>query len=227
MLNDQAAAFVSVAARPVPARPAIRGPLAAPDRGNTDKQGRHAQVGQKTVMFSDLSGAIMAQDDTVARIVIREHPDLGDSAVEIDVLSDEARAIEKAALQVAVVDLYLPGEDEPHRVTMDAGSFDQLATDQEMTELLSTARPARRSSRTGPAGPARGDRGSYASLEQAGKPHKGRVTDAEKRLVVERFDEINERLTGQGLRPISLAEPEHVERYGLAELATERSVEPE
>jgi hypothetical protein len=184
-------------------------------------------VGQKTVMFSDLSGAIIAQEDTLARIVIREHPELGDSPVEIDVLSDEARAIEKAALQVAVVDIYLPGEDEPHRVAMDAESFDKLATDKVMSELLITARPARRSSRASAASPARGDRGSYASLEQAGKPHKGKVTDAEKRLVREHFDEINDRLAGQGLRTISLADREHVERYSLAELARERGVEPE
>jgi hypothetical protein len=51
-------------------------------------------VGQKTVRFSDLSGEIIAQDDTVARIVIHEHPELGDSPVEIEVLTDEARAIE-------------------------------------------------------------------------------------------------------------------------------------
>lgn len=184
-------------------------------------------MGQKTVRFSDLSGAIIAQEDTLARIVIREHPELGDSPVEIDVLSDEARAIEKAALQVAVVDLYLPGEDEPHRVAMDAESFDKLATDKVMSELLITARPARRSSRASAASPARGDRGSYASLEQAGKPHKGKVTDAEKQLVNEHFDEINDRLAGQGLRTISLADREHVERYSLAELARERGIEPE
>jgi hypothetical protein len=86
-------------------------------------------VGQKTVRFSDLSGEIITQDDAVARIVIQEHPELGDSPVEIEVLTDEARAIDKAALRVAVVDLYFPGEDAPHRVAMDAGSFDQLATE--------------------------------------------------------------------------------------------------
>jgi hypothetical protein len=180
-------------------------------------------VGQKTVRFSDLSGSIITQDDALARIVIREHPDLADSPVEIEVLTDEARAIEQAALPVAVVDLYLPGEDEPHRVAMDAGSFDKLATDKAMSELLISARPARRSSRTGPASPARGD---YASAEQAGKPHRGRVTDTERQLVREHFDEINDRLAGQGLRTISLADPEHVERYDLAELASERGVEP-
>jgi hypothetical protein len=182
-------------------------------------------VGQKTVRFSDLSGALIVQDDSLARIVIREHPELGDSPVEIDVLTDEARAIEKAALEVAVVDLYLPGEDEPHRVAMDADSFDQLATDKAMSELLISARPARRGARTSPASQARGDRGSYASLDQAGQPHRGKVTDAEKQLVREHFDEINERLAGQGLRTIDLANREHVERYSLAELATQRGVE--
>ena len=184
-------------------------------------------MGQKTVRFSDLSGAIIAQEDTLARIVIREHPELGDSPVEIDVLSEEALAIEKAALQVAVVDLYLPGEDEPHRVAMDAESFDKLATDKVMSELLITARPARRSSRASAASPARADRSSYASLEQAGQPHKGKVTDAEKRLVGDHFDEINNRLAGQGLRTISLADREQVERYSLAGLARERGIEPE
>jgi len=183
-------------------------------------------VGQKTVRFSDLSGEIITRDDALARIVIHEHPELGDSPVEIEVLTDEARAIEKAALRVAVVDLYLPGDSEPHRVAMDADSFDKLATDRAMSELLITARPVRRSSKASAVSPARSDRANYASLEHAGKPHKGRITDTEKQLVDEHFDEINERLAEQGLRTISLADREHVERYGLEKLASERSVAP-
>ncbi len=184
-------------------------------------------MGQKTVRFSDLSGEIITRDDAVARIVVHEHPELGDGPVEIEALTDEARAIEKAAVRVAVVDLYLPGDEEPHRVAMDADSFDKLATDKPMSEILITARPARRSSRASAAGPARGDRTSYADPAHAGQPHKGRITDAEKQLVRERFDEINARLAGQGMRTISLADPEHVERYGLAELARSRGVEPD
>jgi hypothetical protein len=184
-------------------------------------------VGQKTVRFSDLSGEIISRDDAVARIVVHEHPELGDGPVEIEALTDEARAIEKAALRVAVVDLYLPGDEEPHRVAMAADSFDQLATDRPVGELLIAARPARRSSRTAAGGPARGDRTNYADPAHAGQPHKGRVTDAEKQLVHERFDEINERLAGQGMRTISLADSEHVERYGLEELASSRGVEPD
>ena len=53
------------------------------------------------------------RDDSLARIVIREHPELGEGPVEIETLADEALAIEKSALQVAVLDLYLPGETEP------------------------------------------------------------------------------------------------------------------
>ena len=184
-------------------------------------------MGQKTVRFSDLSGEIITRDDAVARIVVLEHPELGDGPVEIEALTDEAREIEKAALRVAVVDLYLPGDDEPRRAAMDCGAFDKLATDKPMGELLIAARPARRSSRAAAARPARGDRTNYADPAHAGQPHKGRITDAEKQLVRERFDQINERLAGQGMRTISLADREHVERYGLEELARSRGVEPD
>lgn len=183
-------------------------------------------MGQKTVRFSDLSGEIITRDDAVARIVVHEHPELGDSPVEIEALTDEARAMEKAALRVAVMDLYIPGEPEPHRVAMDADSFDKLATDRPMSEVLITARPARRSPKAAAVSPARGDRTDYTDATHAGKPHKGRVTDAEKALVREHFDEINERLAAQGSRTISLADREHVERYGLEELASSRGIEP-
>src|SRR6266699_950479 len=89
------------------------------------REGRN--MGQKTVRFSDLSGQLIMQDDALARIVIHEHPELGDGPVEIEVLADEAKVIEKAALRVAMVDIYLPGEDEPRRVAMDAAAFDKLA----------------------------------------------------------------------------------------------------
>jgi hypothetical protein len=189
-------------------------------------------VGQKTVRFSDLSGQLITEEDTLARVVVLEHPELGDSPVEFEALSDEARAIEKAALRVAVLELHLPGEDEPRRVTVDLDGFDAMATDTAMSELLITARPARKSSRTTSATSSRGSRSgngsggaskvNYASLEHAGEPHKGKITDTEKQLVQEHFDEINDRLVSQGLRTISLADPDHVERYGLGELAREQ-----
>jgi len=183
-------------------------------------------VGQKTVRFSDLSGQLITDDEAPARIVVSEHPGLPDGPVEIEALTAEATDIEKAGGQAALVDLYFPGDEQPRRVVLAVAEFDKLATDRPMSEILAAARPARRSSRSGTAAGGREDRTNYATIEHAGKPHKGKTTDAEKRLVRENLGEINERLAAQNLRTISLADPEHVERYGLDELAAALS-EPE
>lgn len=196
-------------------------------------------VGQKTVRFSDLSGQLITEENTLARVVVLEHPELGDSPVEFEALTDEALAIDQAALQVAVVELHLPGDEEPRRVTVDLDTFDAMATDTGMGELLISARPARKSSRSVSATSSRGSRagsgttvtpagkGNYATLEHAGEPHKGKITDTEKQLVQQNFEQINDRLVNQGLRTISLADPDHVERYGLADLAREQLGEQE
>jgi hypothetical protein len=185
-------------------------------------------MGQKTVRFSDLSGQLIMDDDQLARIVVHEHPELGEGPVEIEALTDEAEAIEQAALRVAVIDLYLPDDVVPRRIVLEADAFDKLASQNPMDELLGAARPVRRGSRPAVSGGgSRGDRPDYATLEHAGKPHKGKVTDAEKQLVRDHIDEINQRLAGQGLRTISLTDPDHVERYDLQRLATERNLELE
>jgi hypothetical protein len=184
-------------------------------------------MGQKTVRFSDLSGQLIMHDDALARIVVHEHPELGDVPVEIEALTEEAETIEDAALRVAVIDLYLPDDIEPRRIVMEADAFDKLATQSSMAELLTAARPVRRSTKASAAGGGSRDRMDYTTLEHAGKPHKGKITDTEKQLVHDHLDEINDRLAEQGLRTISLTEPEHVERYGLQELARERNVELE
>ena len=137
-------------------------------------------MGQKTVRFSDLSGQLIMHDDALARIVVHEHPELGDGPVEIEALTEEAEAMEEAALRVAVIDLYLPDDIEPRRIVMEADAFDKLATQSSMAELLTAARPVRRSTRSSASGGSRGDRLDYATREHAGKPHKGKITDTEK-----------------------------------------------
>jgi hypothetical protein len=184
-------------------------------------------MGQKTVRFSDLSGQLITHDDALARIVVHEHPELGDGPVEIEALTEEAVAMEQAALRVAVLDVYLPDDIEPRRIIMEADAFDKLATDTPVSELLIAARPARRSTRAAGTGSTRADRLDYTTREHAGKPHKGKVTDAEKDLVRNHLDEINARLAAQGLRTISLGDPDHVDRYGLQELTKERNPELE
>ena len=184
-------------------------------------------MGQKTVRFSDLSGQLIMADDALARIVVHEHPELVDGPVEIEALAGEAETLEQAALRVAVLDLYLPDDMEPRRIVMEADAFDKLATQNPMGELLIAARPARRVPKTSANGGSRPDRLDYARLEHAGKPHKGKTTDAEKRLVRDHLDEINQRLAVQGIRTISLTDPEHVERYDLHHLARDRNAELE
>ena len=176
-------------------------------------------MGQKTVRFSDLSEQLITEDSALVRIVVHEHPELGSQAVEIEAHINEAQAITDAALEVAVVDLYVAGEAEPRRVTLDAAVFGKLATARPMDELLIAAPPARRAPKPRAAATAGGERPDYGTLEHAGKPHKGKTTDAEKQLVREHLAEINKRLAAEGLRTIELTDPGHVERYGLEDLA--------
>src|SRR6202042_2834955 len=91
-----------------------------------------------------------------------------------------------------------------------------------MSELLAAARPSRRASRAAATSPARGAAASFATLETAGRPPKSGIIEGEKRLVREHFDAINERLAAEGLRPIDLDDPAHIERYDLGDLAAKR-----
>jgi len=144
-------------------------------------------VGQKTVRFSDLSGQLITGDEVPARIVIREHPALAGGPVEIEALTGEARDIEKAAGRVAILDLYFPGEDQPRRVAMAAEAFDGLATDAPMSQVLTSARPARRAPRSraateraaaGPAAPQPGAPEPAAAERVAKRAVAEPVTDA-------------------------------------------------
>ena len=178
-------------------------------------------MGQKTVRFSDLSGEIITRDDTLARIVIHEHPELGDSPVEIEALADEARAIEKAAVAVAVVDLYLPGEDEPRRVAMEVAAFDQLATDRPMSELLLTARPARRAAKSAAAGRPGPTAPTTRPWSTPGSRTRGRSPRRSGTWSAPTWTRSTSGWPRRGCAPISPADPEHVERYGLEGLAAE------
>ena len=172
-------------------------------------------MGQKTVRFSDLSGQLITHDEALARVVVHEHPELVDGPVEIEALTEEAEAIQQAALRVAVIDLSLPDDMEPRRIVMEADAFDKLATENPMEQLLIAARPVRRNPKTSVNGGSRGDRLDYGTLEHAGKPHRGAVTDAEKQTVREHLAEVNKRLATDGMRTIDPADPDHAERYGL------------
>jgi hypothetical protein len=171
-------------------------------------------MGQKTIRFSDLSEKLITDDGDLVRIVVREHPELDGQAVEFEGHRDEVQTLLGEALQVAEVELHFPGEDEPRRLVVDTAIFDKLATARPMAELLIAAGPAKRSASARSAAP-RKERIDYGTLEHAGTPHRGAVTDAEKQLVGEHLEEINKRLAADGIRTIDPADPDHAERYGL------------
>lgn len=177
-------------------------------------------MGQKIIRFSDLTGEHVENDDDLVRIVVHRHPDLAGGPVEIEALAGELAAVEELALDLVTIELHHPGEAEPRTVVMEAVAFDRLASAAPMAEVLRGAKPVARSlTGRGAASSAVREKVDYASLDHAGRPHKGRTTDAEKQVVRQHLEEINERLATEGVRTIDLANSEHVARYGLEALA--------
>ncbi|BCJ68862.1 hypothetical protein [Polymorphospora rubra] len=168
-------------------------------------------MGKKTVHVSDFSGEVIQPGDGVVSLVVLEHPDLVAGPVRLDARPVEIESIDDAALDVAVVEIHDgPEGSEPRRVVLTASEFDELATDTPMAQLLRTAervRPAKTTRRT--------ERIDYGTLEHAGKPHRGRVTDEEARLVREHLDEVNKRLADEGVRQIDPDDPDLAARYGF------------
>ena len=178
----------------------------------------------RMVHFSDLSGATITEDTDVVRLVVEQHPLLQNGPVELEIMVDEADVVRKNALNVVNVKLFHGDGSEPEAIAMDIETFNQLATGVDMEDVLSRAEPAYapRKKTASAAAPA-GEKLDYASPEHAGKPHRGKTTEAEKRTIRDNLQVVNERLRREGIRTIDLSNAEHVSRYGLEELAGESS----
>lgn len=174
-------------------------------------------MAQRMVRFSDLTNKIIKDDDAVARIVVERHPALQNGPVEIEAAADEVEPIRKDALSVVSLKLYQGNGSEPESVTMEIDTFNKLAGDMDMADIIRRAQPAyppRRQAKPAPAA----DKLDYSTLEHAGKPHRGKMTEAEKDTVRNNLVAINERLKRDGMRTIDLDNAEQVERYGLEAL---------
>ena len=121
----------------------------------------------------------------------------------------------RSPLSVAVFEVRVPGDDSPPRFVVDATDFNALATDVPMAELLKLAPAAKGVKASKHAGPAGGTSIDYGSPQFAGRPHRGRVTEAEARVVREHLDEVNARLAEEGHRQIDPSDPATAERYGF------------
>jgi hypothetical protein len=165
-------------------------------------------LGRKVTAFSDLSGAEVPEDE-LGRLVIRSHPDLDGPAVYLEALPAELAALDKVNVPMVTVDWQPPGDGEAKTVTMTVADFDKLAKSGSTSKLLADAPRAsgRRSSG--------GEEINYATLEHAGRPHRGRISPEEQAFVRDNLEAVNERLRAEGKRLIDPSNKEHKEQYGL------------
>jgi hypothetical protein len=178
-------------------------------------------VAVKVVHVSDLTGQ-EAEENEFGHMEVR-HPDFEDP-IRLEVLPPEVEGLLQAASRTVQVDYTAPGARSSQRLFLLVDDFNAVAGDRDMKTILAEAAETaqaergraagdgRRTTRTG-----RATRGkvNYATLEHAGEPHRGRITDAEKELVRGNLEAVNERLAREGKRTIDPKDQAMRERYGL------------
>jgi hypothetical protein len=173
----------------------------------------------KVVHVSDVSGK-ESEEQSLGRLVVHEHPnyDSSDLPVTLEALPDEVEKL-KGSSRFVTVEWIPPGSRKGERVTVGLEDFNLLGDAGRMDAAIDDALISKHQSRrqTAPAAGRRRSRArvDYATLEHAGKPHRGRITDAEKEIVRENLDEVNRRLRDAGQREIDPSDPTLKERYGL------------
>jgi hypothetical protein len=179
-------------------------------------------MGTKVIHVSDISGREGGGEE-LGRLVIHQHPEFQQFPIELDVLPEEIKTLE-AATQLVVLEYFAPGARRGERLTVTLEDFSKLAPDgTDMKAILFQAlvdrpgQPATKPSRSadGQVAARRRAKVDYTTLEHAGEPHRGRITETEKRLVRENLDEVNRRLRAKDMREIHPTEEAMKDRYGL------------
>jgi hypothetical protein len=169
-------------------------------------------MGEKVMRFSDLSGQLVPNPEELATITVVDHPDIEDAPLRLEALPEEIADLGKLSVKAVMLDVQLPGDEEPTRHVMTTTNFNKLASERSMAEVLAGAERVV-AKRRGIA--ANSDARNHETLEWAGTPHKGKTSPIEAQLVRENLKAINERLAAQGYRTIDLAHPDHARRYGF------------
>ena len=175
-------------------------------------------MGTKVIHVSDISGREGTAGE-LGRLVIHEHPEFQQLPITLDVLPEEIKSLEEAT-RLVVLEHFAPGSRRGERRTVTLEDFDRLAPDGTDMKAILFQALIDHQSRTGradggqPASPRR-SKVDYTTLDHAGEPHRGRITETEKRLVRENLDEINQRLRAKGMREIDPDEEAMKDRYGL------------
>ena len=173
----------------------------------------------KTVRVSDLSGK-QADDDDLAKLVIHEHPQY-QGPITLDVLPDEIGELPESEAYVAI-ELIQPGSRTGQKTLLSLDHFNKLASGEDMNNILMRVvaethplRGQQEAPRGRRAGAKGGGKVNYATLDHAGEPHRGRITDAEKELVRTNLEAVNKRLARDGKRTIDPNDESMRGRYGL------------
>jgi hypothetical protein len=141
----------------------------------------------KTVRVSDLSER-QADESEFGKLIVRQHPDFA-HVITLDVLPDEIGELPESETYVEI-EFVQPGDSSGQRATLTVDQFNKLGRSRDMKAILTRVldeqrQPSAQEAPTpkrrgrGGAAPSRG-KINYASLEHAGEPHRGRITDAEK-----------------------------------------------
>ena len=177
----------------------------------------------KVVHVSDISGK-EADEQSLGRLVVLDHPEYADLPVTLEVLPEEIESLQGAS-RFVTVEWIAPGARKGERMVVSLDDFNLLAGAGVMESAIQDALIAKHRSRprsgggggAGASTSGRSGRGkvNYATLEHAGEPHRGRITEAEKELVRKNLDQINRRLRDAGLREIDPNDQAMRDRYGL------------
>jgi hypothetical protein len=176
-------------------------------------------VAVKVVHVSDLSGK-QADEAEFGKLIVHEHPKYN-GPITLEVLPDEIGELpeDEAYVRIEYIE---PGSGTGRRAILSVERFNKLASSGDMNAILMEAvaeRQGRGQQETPrrPRAAGRTTRGkiNYASLEHAGEPHRGRITEAEKELVRNNLDKVNRRLRDAGLREIDPKDQTMRDRYGL------------
>ncbi len=178
----------------------------------------------KTIHVSDISGK-EAEEQSLGRLVVQEHPEYSDLPVTLEALPEEIEQLRNVSARFVTVEWIRPGARKGERITVPIEDFNLLAGPGVMDSAIQDALISKHRNRRGGEGAraaaaADGSRAgrpkvNYATLEHAGEPHRGRITEAEKELVRSHLDEINKRLVSKAMREIDPDDSTMKERYGL------------
>jgi hypothetical protein len=178
----------------------------------------------KVVHVSDISGK-EADEQSLGRLVVLDHPEYADLPVTLEVLPDEIESLQGAS-RFVTVEWIAPGTSKGERMVVSLDDFNLLAgagvmesaiQDALITKHRSRPRSGGGGSAGGGSASGRSGRGkvNYATLEHAGEPHRGRITESEKELVRKNLDQVNRRLHDAGLREIDPKDQAMRDRYGV------------